>query len=109
MIQNILVEASRGEVVLTSRPRIIALPPLSVPRWGPAAAQTSLEKREELQGRADSAGSPAFTPIWGFLSSRMPTPDPLLPTQQEELTCPVAPPPPDSLLMAATSLSDIPP
>ena len=34
MIQNILVEASRGEVVLTSRPRIIALPPLSVPRWG---------------------------------------------------------------------------
>ncbi|KAB0379834.1 hypothetical protein FD755_007618 [Muntiacus reevesi] len=32
MIQNILVEASRGEVVLTSRPRIIALPPLSVPR-----------------------------------------------------------------------------
>nr|XP_036872459.1 cilia- and flagella-associated protein 65 isoform X2 [Manis javanica] len=32
MIQNILVEASRGEVVLTSRPRVIALPPLSVPR-----------------------------------------------------------------------------
>nr|XP_056708024.1 cilia- and flagella-associated protein 65 [Euleptes europaea] len=27
-IQNILVEASRGEVVLTARPRIIALPPL---------------------------------------------------------------------------------
>lgn len=34
MIQNILVEASRGEVVLTSRPRVIALPPLSVSRWG---------------------------------------------------------------------------
>lgn len=32
MIQNILVEASRGEVVLTSRPRVIALPPLSLPR-----------------------------------------------------------------------------
>ncbi|KAL1770997.1 coiled-coil domain-containing protein 108 isoform X1 [Sigmodon hispidus] len=32
MIQNILVEASRGEVVLTSRPRIIALPPVSVYR-----------------------------------------------------------------------------
>ncbi|XP_063101487.1 cilia- and flagella-associated protein 65 isoform X2 [Cavia porcellus] len=32
LIQNILVEASRGEVVLTSRPRIIALPPLSTPR-----------------------------------------------------------------------------
>ncbi|XP_011787627.1 PREDICTED: coiled-coil domain-containing protein 108 [Colobus angolensis palliatus] len=32
MIQNILVEASRGEVVLTSRPRVIALPPLCVPR-----------------------------------------------------------------------------
>ncbi|XP_052605856.1 cilia- and flagella-associated protein 65 isoform X1 [Peromyscus californicus insignis] len=32
MIQNILVEASRGEVVLTSRPRIIALPPVSVHR-----------------------------------------------------------------------------
>ncbi|XP_013375236.1 PREDICTED: coiled-coil domain-containing protein 108 isoform X3 [Chinchilla lanigera] len=32
MIRNILVEASRGEVVLTSRPRIIALPPLSTPR-----------------------------------------------------------------------------
>ncbi|XP_040609232.1 cilia- and flagella-associated protein 65 isoform X3 [Mesocricetus auratus] len=32
MIQNILVEASRGEVVLTSRPRIIALPPVSMPR-----------------------------------------------------------------------------
>ncbi|XP_044890430.1 cilia- and flagella-associated protein 65 isoform X2 [Felis catus] len=32
MIQNILVEASRGEVVLTSRPRVIALPPFSVSR-----------------------------------------------------------------------------
>ncbi|XP_023366136.1 cilia- and flagella-associated protein 65 [Otolemur garnettii] len=32
MIQNVLVEASRGEVVLTSRPRVIALPPLSAPR-----------------------------------------------------------------------------
>ncbi|XP_035161653.2 cilia- and flagella-associated protein 65 isoform X5 [Callithrix jacchus] len=32
MIQNILVEASRGEVVLTSRPRVIALPPLGMPR-----------------------------------------------------------------------------
>lgn len=32
MIQNILVEASRGEVVLTSRPRVITLPPLSGPR-----------------------------------------------------------------------------
>ncbi|XP_022355528.1 cilia- and flagella-associated protein 65 [Enhydra lutris kenyoni] len=32
MIQNILVEASRGEVVLTSRPRVIALPPLSLSR-----------------------------------------------------------------------------
>nr|XP_019597442.1 PREDICTED: cilia- and flagella-associated protein 65 [Rhinolophus sinicus] len=32
MIQNILVEASRGEVVLTSRPRVITLPPLSFPR-----------------------------------------------------------------------------
>ncbi|XP_004402829.1 PREDICTED: coiled-coil domain-containing protein 108 [Odobenus rosmarus divergens] len=32
MIHNILVEASRGEVVLTSRPRVIALPPLSVSR-----------------------------------------------------------------------------
>ncbi|KAF6113167.1 cilia and flagella associated protein 65 [Phyllostomus discolor] len=29
MIQNILVEASRGEVVLTSRPRVITLPPFS--------------------------------------------------------------------------------
>lgn len=32
MIQNILVEASRGEVVLTSRPRVIALP--RIRRWG---------------------------------------------------------------------------
>ncbi|XP_054405827.1 cilia- and flagella-associated protein 65 isoform X1 [Pongo abelii] len=32
VIQNILVEASRGEVVLTSRPRVIALPPFCVPR-----------------------------------------------------------------------------
>lgn len=45
MIQNILVEASRGEVVLTSRPRVIALPPLGLPRWGPRAS-----------GRADGAG-----------------------------------------------------
>ncbi|VTJ61632.1 Hypothetical predicted protein [Marmota monax] len=96
MIQNILVEASRGEVVLTSRPRIIALPPLSVPRL------------ERLQGRAGTVGSPAFTPIWGFLSSRKPTLDPLLPTQQEEVTVPVAPPPPDSLLATVPSLSDMP-
>lgn len=26
-LQNILMEASRGEVVLTARPRVIALPP----------------------------------------------------------------------------------
>lgn len=26
-LQNILLEASRGEVVLTARPRVIALPP----------------------------------------------------------------------------------
>lgn len=108
MIQNILVEASRGEVVLTSRPRIIALPPLSVPRWGPETALTSLERLERLQGRAGTVGSPAFTPIWGFLSSRMPTLDPLLPTQQEEVTVPVAPPPPDSLLATVPSLSDMP-
>lgn len=46
IIQNILVEASRGEVVLTSRPRVIALPPLSFPRSGhpgPAAAGTAPE------------------------------------------------------------------
>lgn len=34
MIRNILVEASLGEVVLTSRPRVIALPPLNTPRLG---------------------------------------------------------------------------
>lgn len=34
IIRNVLVEASLGEVVLTSRPRVIALPPLNVPRWG---------------------------------------------------------------------------
>ncbi|XP_023578883.1 cilia- and flagella-associated protein 65 isoform X2 [Octodon degus] len=39
MIRNILVEASRGEVVLTSRPRIIALPPFSTPRWGHPASR----------------------------------------------------------------------
>lgn len=64
LIQNILVEASRGEVVLTSRPRIIALPPLSTPRWGPAAT------RRRLQGPQAQA---AF-PYPGFLSSRTPTP-----------------------------------
>ncbi|XP_004617232.2 cilia- and flagella-associated protein 65 [Sorex araneus] len=32
MIRNVLVEASLGEVVLTSRPRVIALPPHNAPR-----------------------------------------------------------------------------
>ncbi|KAM6178404.1 cilia- and flagella-associated protein 65 [Rhynchocyon petersi] len=66
MIQNILVEASRGEVVLTSRPRVIALPPLSGSRWGRSGLPTP-----GCRGRA--APSPFHR---GFLSLRIVTPDP---------------------------------
>ena len=60
MIQNILVEASRGEVVLTSRPRIIALPPLSVPRWG-RRGQRPLEGARGGRGERGRRGaSPPF-------------------------------------------------
>ena len=52
MIQNILVEASRGEVVLTSRPRVIALPPFSVSRWG---------RRLRAKGARDGRGGLART------------------------------------------------
>lgn len=43
IIQNILVEASRGEVVLTSRPRVISLPPLA--RW-----DTPVQRRVDGNG-----------------------------------------------------------
>uniref|UniRef100_A0A8C7CAS4 Cilia and flagella associated protein 65 n=1 Tax=Neovison vison TaxID=452646 RepID=A0A8C7CAS4_NEOVI len=56
MIQNILVEASRGEVVLTSRPRVIALPPLSPSRCG-----RRLRRRGARGGRAGRLGPKALS------------------------------------------------
>ncbi|XP_008257396.3 cilia- and flagella-associated protein 65 isoform X1 [Oryctolagus cuniculus] len=65
MILNVLVEASRGEVVLTSRPRIIALPPLSAPRYlNPD--QMSVHKaegpRQAAPPRVDSLTTPIPSP-----------------------------------------------
>lgn len=93
MIQNILVEASRGEVVLTSRPRVIALPPLSVSRWG----RPPRRRGARGAGRAGLAPGLPPTSLWGFLSSRVETPD-LLPVaplglQQAEVPRPAVPPP----------------
>lgn len=111
MIQNILVEASRGEVVLTSRPRVIALPPLSVPRLG-GPGQRPLEGREGLQGRAGSAGSLSPTPAtWSFLSSRILTPDSLPAAspgpQQAEMPGSTEPPPTNCLQTPAPTPSDL--
>uniref|UniRef100_A0A8C5L8Q8 Cilia and flagella associated protein 65 n=1 Tax=Jaculus jaculus TaxID=51337 RepID=A0A8C5L8Q8_JACJA len=53
MIQNILVEATRGEVVLTSRPRIIALPPVAMHRTDPLLPMQ--------QGETPYPGGPLLT------------------------------------------------
>ncbi|KAJ7345982.1 hypothetical protein JRQ81_001932 [Phrynocephalus forsythii] len=57
-IQNILVEASRGEVVLTARPRIIALPPLSAPK-GISPIMSTIHK--------PSLAQPPAVPLVSFL------------------------------------------
>ncbi|XP_077176848.1 cilia- and flagella-associated protein 65 isoform X2 [Paroedura picta] len=52
-IQNILVEASRGEVVLTARPRIIALPPLLTPN-SPMKDQDTSTRNKDFRGSSNS-------------------------------------------------------
>lgn len=61
---------------------------------GPAAVQTAPEGRG---GQAGSSLSLVPTPTWDFLSSRILTPDTLLPTQQAEVLHPVMPLPTDLL------------
>ncbi|KAG5214074.1 hypothetical protein MG293_004725 [Ovis ammon polii] len=73
MIQNILVEASRGEVVLTSRPRIIALPPLSVPR---ILSPESLPAAAPGPQQAEMPGSFELPPT-DCLQTQAPTPSDL--------------------------------
>ncbi|XP_048341402.1 LOW QUALITY PROTEIN: cilia- and flagella-associated protein 65 [Sphaerodactylus townsendi] len=51
-IQNILVEASRGEVVLTARPRIIALPPLLC-QTSSIRDQDTSARIQDFHGRKD--------------------------------------------------------
>ncbi|KAB1279386.1 Cilia- and flagella-associated protein 65 [Camelus dromedarius] len=70
MIQNILVEASRGEVVLTSRPRVIALPPLSVPR---ILTPDSLPVAPSGAQQVEIPGS-TVPPSTDYLGTRAPTP-----------------------------------
>ncbi|XP_049744169.1 cilia- and flagella-associated protein 65 isoform X2 [Elephas maximus indicus] len=71
MIQNILVEASRGEVVLTSRPRVITLPPLGVPRivTSDPLPQTPSVQRQQVE--APRLAMPHATD-----SSKTPNPSP---------------------------------
>lgn len=116
IIQNILVEASRGEVVLTSRPRVIALPPLSFPRWGRPGRRPRDGAGGPRGGQkpAGLAQSLIFTPTRSFLSSRIPTPDllpaaSLGPQQIEVASGLVVPPPTDSSPYPEASPSDIPP
>ncbi|XP_075386330.1 cilia- and flagella-associated protein 65 [Tenrec ecaudatus] len=70
IIQNILVEASRGEVVLTSRPRVIALPPFGVTRATtpdplprtPSAAQRQ-QAEDTRQARRPTTLAPPPPPL----------------------------------------------
>ncbi|XP_051010503.1 cilia- and flagella-associated protein 65 [Acomys russatus] len=64
MIQNILVEASRGEVVLTSRPRIIALPPTSLHRTDTQQQREVLSSgmQHSTDGLLVTASSPSHLP-----------------------------------------------
>ncbi|XP_078085417.1 cilia- and flagella-associated protein 65 [Mustelus asterias] len=49
-LQNILIEASRGEVVLTARPRMVSLPPVtSRSTLGPLSIQDASLSKEELE------------------------------------------------------------
>lgn len=116
MIQNILVEASRGEVLLTSRPRVIALPPLSFPRWGrpgprPRGGAPGPRGEAEAGGLGPNNASPSPLPEAVCLSSRIPTPD-LLPAaplgpQQIEVSGSVVPPPTDSSPYPGAGPSDV--
>lgn len=62
MIQNILVEASRGEVVLTSRPRVITLPPLSFPRWERSGLPPRGQRRKGAAGGRGGLTWPEASP-----------------------------------------------
>lgn len=62
MIQNILVEASRGEVVLTSRPRVITLPPLSFPRWERSGLPPRGQRRKGATGGRGGLTWPEASP-----------------------------------------------
>lgn len=105
MIQNILVEASRGEVVLTSRPRIIALPPVSFHRSEPGVILIAWRGARQ-ERHSDAVGSPTLIPTLGFLFCR---PDILLPMQQGEVLCSeMQHPTADCLLGSASSPSYIP-
>lgn len=111
IIQNILVEASRGEVVLTSRPRVIALPPLSFPRWGHPAGGCRDRTRGVLRVPGEGVLGRKLRPhpCLGFLSSRTPTPDllpPPAPLESQQIVVPrlvVAPPSTEFLRAPAPS------
>ncbi|XP_058520276.1 cilia- and flagella-associated protein 65 [Ochotona princeps] len=71
MILNVLVEASRGEVVLTSRPRIIALPPFSAPRLLNPEQVLPMQKTE---GRRQGAPPPTDSmPVCNASPSNLPS------------------------------------
>ncbi|XP_053327812.1 cilia- and flagella-associated protein 65 [Spea bombifrons] len=52
-LQNILIEANRGEVVLTARPRVIALPPVTPRGISPTSTARTLSTPQNDQATAD--------------------------------------------------------
>ncbi|XP_066477298.1 cilia- and flagella-associated protein 65 [Tiliqua scincoides] len=65
-IQNILVEASRGEVVLTSRPRIIALPrTISHKAHDRCAGETTPSVTTQPSGSSLQPPAPGLAPLAG--------------------------------------------
>ncbi|MEE6488904.1 hypothetical protein FKM82_015429 [Ascaphus truei] len=55
-LKNILIEASRGEVVLTARPRVIALPPVTPRGTSPASTTTTTSMGQNVAPTSNITG-----------------------------------------------------
>ncbi|XP_040295968.1 cilia- and flagella-associated protein 65 [Bufo bufo] len=57
-LQNIMTEANRGEVVLTTRPRVIALPPTTPRGMTPTSSGCTVSKAQDVPGAPRSPEAP---------------------------------------------------
>ncbi|XP_048201688.1 cilia- and flagella-associated protein 65-like [Perognathus longimembris pacificus] len=107
MIQNVLVEASFGEVVLTSRPRIITLPPVNAPPPRTDVLPSPLPPEQPAEEASSVAADPTTEslPIGARVPSTLPS-TPTAKASSEEgralrlRNCQTPPPPPYGSLLS---------